>query len=311
MSWHDYSNLTIPIKKDTNIKAKYSITSDILSYQLCSRQYGFFAVRGYQPAHVVQFWFGTVLHQVLDKLHLHYQGLLDEKTKFQIPTDQDVITYFNDVDDSLKARGIKAVNPNLKKTAINVLTLFNKIEGPKLYPHVVDTECDLQSDQGNFILHGVVDLLKEVSSAKYSKEFDKVEIWDYKGTKFPDLDTKYGEAKLNRYRYQMLVYAELYKLKNGRYPLKGILYFMNELQGRKVPDETPPEATYVIEFRDKHNRESIDTALGDFAETVSEIECKKEYDTWNPPKEMSDKETCDICDLRWNCSAVKYPMRYP
>lgn len=311
MTWHDYSNLKIPVKKETNMKAKYSITSDILSYQLCSRQYGFFAVRGYQPAHVVQFWFGTVLHQVLDKLHLHYQGLLDESTKNQLPTNEDVITYFNAVEDSLKARGIKAVNQSLRNTAVNVLTIFNQVEGPKLYPQVLDTECDLQSDRGDFILHGVVDLLKEVSSSKYSKEYDKVEIWDYKGTKFPDLDTKYGEAKLNRYKYQMLVYAELYKLKNGRYPLKGVLYFMNELQGHKNLDETPTEATYVIEFRDRHNRESIDAALDTFAETVSQIECKSEYDTWDAPKEMPDKETCDICDLRWNCSAVKYPMRYP
>jgi putative RecB family exonuclease len=311
MAWHDYSSLKIPIKKETNIKAKYSITSDILSYQLCSRQYGFFAVRGYQPAHVVQFWFGTVIHQVLDKLHLHYQGLLDENTKHQVPTDQDVVNYFNAVDDSLKARGIKAVNQSLRDTAINVLTLFNQVEGPKLYPQVLDTECDLQSDRGDFILHGVVDLLKEVSSAKYSKEYDKVEIWDYKGTKFPDLDSKYGEAKLNRYKYQMLVYAELYKLKNGRYPLKGVLYFMNELQGSEIPDETPPEATYVIEFRDKHNRESIDAALDSFAETVSEIECKREHDTWDAPKERPDNETCDICDLRWNCPVVKYRMRYP
>ncbi len=313
MSWRDYDCLNIPLKSSVQMKNKYSITSDILSFQLCRRQYGFFGVRGYQPAHVVQYWYGTILHQVLDKLHMHYQGLLDESTVERIPTDEEVEIYFNAVDDSLRARGIRAINSSLRKTAINVLKIFNALEGPKLYPNVIDTECDLQSDQGNYILHGVVDLLKEISMAKYTKDYDKVEIWDYKGTKFPDLSIKYGQEKLDRYVFQMLVYAELYKLKNGKYPLKGKLYFMNELFGNSNANETPPEAVYVVEFRDRDINEKINSALNLFSNTVTEIESNLKYDRWDPPEQQPDKETCDICDLRWNCSALtkKYPMRYP
>ncbi len=313
MSWRDYNCLKVSYKPVLNKKNKYSITGDILSFQLCRRQYGFFAVRGYQPAHVVQFWYGTIVHRVLDRLHLHYKGLLDENTKNQIPTNEDVKSYFNDIEDSLRARGIRAINQSLRDTALNVIQIFNRIEGPKLYPNVIDTECELQSDQGNYVLHGVVDLLNEVSLAKSTSNYDKVEIWDYKGTNFPDINTKYGKEKLNRYIFQMLVYAELYKLKNGKYPLKGKLYFMNELYGKDEIKETPPEAIYIVEFRDQIISDKIDSALDNFSNTVAEIESRLEYDEWDAPNEKPDSETCDICDLRWNCKAVpnKYPLRYP
>lgn len=315
MSWRDYDILKgkIEEKSEPLTKNKYGITSDILSFQLCRRQYGFFAVRGYQPAHVVQYWYGMVVHQVLDKLHLHYQGLLDESTKEEIPTREDVEMYFNYVDESLRARGIRAINNNLRQTALSVIKIFNDLEGPKLYPNVIDTECDLQSDQGNFILHGVVDLLKENSSAKGTNYYDKVEVWDYKGSQFPDKNNKYGKDKLNRYIFQMLVYAYLYKLKNGKYPLKGKLYFMNELFGKEGIKKTPAEAIYEINFDETDIAHKIEQALGNFSDTVAEIESHAEYDNWEAPEEKPDSETCDICDLRWNCAAVgnRYPMRHP
>lgn len=316
MSWTDYKILgTVPTEKDLNRKLKYSITSDILSYQLCRRQYGFFAVRGYQPAHIVQYWFGTVIHQVLDKLHLHYSGLIDPKTKNHLPTDENVETYFNSVEESLRARGISAINIHVRNTAIDVLKTFNRIEGPKLYPNVKDTECELQSDQGDYILHGIVDVLKDVSADKPIKGYDNVEIWDYKGSKFPDITTEAGLIYLNRYKFQMLVYAELYKLKYGKYPLKGKLYFMDELKDSSHLTETPSEAIYVIEFRDMRNLEDITDAMTQFSSVVDEIEHCREYDQWAPPEktEKPPQDTCDICDLRWDCDAVhgKYPMRYP
>lgn len=315
MSWRDYSILKGEIKETSeNLdKEKYGITSDILSFQLCKRQYGFFAVRGYQPAHVVQYWYGMVVHQVLDKLHLHYQGLLDISTKGQIPSNENVETFFSYVDESLRARGIRAINHHLRDTALSVIKIFNELEGPNLYPNVIDTECDLQSDQGDFVLHGVVDLLKENSSAKNLKGFDKVEIWDYKGTQFPNTSNKYGEERLNRYIFQMFVYAYLYKLKNGKYPLKAKLYFMNELFGKAGIEETPNNAIYEINFKEVDVSDNIEAALGNFSDTVKEIEKNKEYDKWEAPEEKPDRETCDICDLRWNCASVgkRYPMRYP
>lgn len=147
MTWRHYQELNISLREPQDIKEKYSVTADILSFQLCRRQYGFFAVRRYQPAHVVQIWYGTIIHQVLDKLHMHYKGLLDPQMEGQIPIDSDVEIYFTEIENSLRARGIRTINSEVRNTALKVLKIFNRVEGPTLYPNVIDTECKLQSDQ--------------------------------------------------------------------------------------------------------------------------------------------------------------------
>lgn len=314
MVWSSYLKLgNIPLESDAEIKDTYSVTSDILSFQLCSRQYGFFAIRKYQPAHVVQIWFGMIIHQVLDKLHLHYSGLINKDTKSKIPTCGDVEFYFNEVDESLRAHGIRAINDNIRDVALKVLNIFNQLEGPNLYPNVKDSECSLQADQGDYVIHGVVDVLKDITIGNEIPNYDSVEIWDYKGSRFPDINTEEGIRKLMRYKLQMLVYAKLYKMKYGKYPLKGVLYFMNELNIVPIPDLRPTQAIYEIDFRDPLNKDQIELAMESFSETVRKIEQCKLSDSWIAPEEVPDNETCDICDLRWSCEAVKgkYPMRYP
>lgn len=315
MAWRKYQNLTIPIVPNVGIRETYSVTSDILSFQLCKRQYGFFAIRKYQPAHVVQIWFGTILHQVLDKLHLHYLGLLDPNTINQVPSDNDVVLYFNQVEDSLRARGIRAINPELRNTALKVLRIFNRLEGSNLYPNVIDTECSFQTDQGNYILKGVVDVLRDISTTGNIPNYDSVEIWDYKGSKFPDISRLDGRRKLERYTFQMLTYAELYRLKKGNYPVKGILYFMNELNSTPEPTTRPANAVFEIDFREPSNILLITQAMNSFSQVVNDIEQCKTNDRWDPldPLQRPDRETCDICDLRWNCPTVtgNYPMRHP
>ncbi len=314
LAWQLYKKLKIENKINAELKDKYSITGDILSFQLCPRQYGFFNIRGYQPAHVVQMWFGTILHQVLDKLHLHYKGLIDPRLKGSIPSDVELELYFNQVESSLKAKGMKAINKDIRVLALKVLKIFNHLEGPSLYPNVLDTECKLQTDKGDYILHGVVDVLKDVSFfGKKLKNYDPVEIWDYKGSRYPDISTREGKRKLLDYEFQMLVYAELYKQKKGNYPLKGKIYFMNELDLDPEPTKTPTQAISEIDFRSITYLEKINQANEVFDQIVKKIvECKQK-DSWDPPKEIPDKDTCTICDLRWNCAIVngQYSMRFP
>ncbi|ADC69069.1 conserved hypothetical protein [Methanocaldococcus sp. FS406-22] len=314
--WRSYKGIKISEKPVQKLKEKYSATADIVSFQICPRQYGFFKIRKYQPAHIVQIWYGTVIHQVLDKLHMHYKGLLDPSTEGSIPTDQDVERYFLEVENSLLAsKGIRAITENVRNSALKVLQRFNRLEGPTLYPLVEDTECEFQSDRGSYILSGRVDVLRDISTmGKVPKGYDAKEIWDYKGTHYPDTSTKSGREKLKRYRFQMLVYAELYKEKYGLYPLKGVIYFMNELlDASSEPTVRPPQAVYEIDFRDPRNLDDIEEAMELFDKTVEEIEDKKRKDVWEPPKIPPDKETCDICDLRWSCPLMKskYRMRYP
>jgi len=302
MTWQRFKKLKVLPKAPPLVKRRYSVTTDIVSFQLCPRQYGHFAVRGYVSANALQEFFGTIVHQVLDRAHAHFKGLLDPSTKGKLPNDQDIDRYFEDVQRALKARGIRAFVRE-SDLARELVKRFNRIEGPTLYPRVKDTEHRIQDDQGSYILHGVVDVL--VNPAVKNPTPGQMEIWDYKASRFPGADLQ----RRQRFEFQMLVYAELYRARNGVYPAKAVLYFLNELAGTPVPTSRPANALYEVTLDPKR----IKQALQDFATTVKEIERCHDSDKWSPPppKQTPGKETCDLCDIRWSCPSVKYDMRYP
>ncbi len=308
-SWENYNNLTVTTTMVNEIKRKYSVTADVLSYRRCPRLYASLAVRGFSPAQPSQRYVGSIIHQVLDRAHLHYAGKIDPQTKGKIPSEEDIESYFEKVENALRAHGIRPFSPNLSDYVLGVLKKFNEIEGNELYPRVIDTEHRLQSDRGNYILHGVVDVL--VSGHENPTSQESVEIWDYKGTKRPKQSTKFGNRILEDYTFQMQVYASLYNSRNGHYPVKGVIYFLGELSEENI-NSRPPEAVLEVPV----DPPEMNKALSSFDRTVQDIETSREKDEWNPPEgghETAGKETCDACDLRFSCpkERERYPPRYP
>lgn len=293
-------------------RRRYSVTADIVSFRRCSSQYGFEAVHGYQPSRTSQIFYGTVIHQVLDRAHAHYHGLIDPSTMGSLPTDEDVKEYFEDVRQSLRAHGVRGARPQVEEQALHVIQLFNKLEGPTLYPRVVDSEHRMQADETAYVLHGTVDLLLAPDDTR--RDPSALEIWDYKGLRRPHP----GDAKLQDYLFQMMVYADLYRRRHGVYPSRGRLYFLNELivQGRAI-DISREEALLTVEL----SPQDVQEALEEFRHTVEEVESCREQDRWPEPQvgHGPGEETCTICDRRWSCSTVRndpylarrIPLRYP
>ena len=308
MVWQKFQNLRVPTSWSAPLKRRYSVTGDILSFQRCSRQYGHFAVRGYEPAHTVQIYYGMLIHQVLDRAHAHYKGLIDKKTEGKIPTDQDIAKYFDEVDTTLRARGISSVrafsHAAERDAALKRLKLFNQIEGPELYPRVQDTEHRLQSDRDDYLLHGTVDVLADAPNMLPGMA---TEIWDYKGGHPPPQH----HEDFHRYKFQMLVYAELFRERNGYYPERVVLYFLAALDAVKDSPRRPDDALIEVPL----NLQQIQVALDIFNKTVADIENCRLRNDWPAPKQgfEPDENTCDICDIRWNCPAQKgkYPLRCP
>ncbi|OLD63967.1 MAG: hypothetical protein AUF65_00735 [Chloroflexi bacterium 13_1_20CM_50_12] len=331
-----FSGLSILLQSNKPLKRRYSVTADIVAFRRCARQYGAFRVHRYAPAYQTQLYFGTILHQVLDRCHSHYHGTIEPSTKGSIPDNGKILSddaiddyfssvanaqksgqaiplppsaivrYFLEVEDGLKSRGIRAVTPDLRIKAVRLLQYFNALEGPTLYPRVRDTEYRLQSDQTTHILQGVVDLLVDTPNSSGEPAF--CEIWDYKGTSRVGL----AAADLQTYEFQMRVYAHLYELKHGVLPQSVILYFMNELDGPSCPTTRPVNAILQVSL----NPADIAIAMQEFTKTVSEIEDARRTDLWHPaiPGTISDAD-CTICDLRWDCPTPNggkgVPLRYP
>lgn len=301
MPWENFQNLRIQGVDEERLKRRYSVTSDILSFQRCPRQYGFFAARKYVPAKTAQLYFGTIIHQVLDRAHAHFKGLEDIRTRGQIPTDEDIERYFNEVHEALWIHNIRPFRRDGldRDAALRRIQIFNRREGPSLYPRVRDTEHRLQNDQGEFILHGTVDVLAD--DPRWTPG-QRAEIWDYKGGDCPRSNTQ----DFTRFEFQMLVYGELYRLRNGVYPTRGVLYFLGELDN---PNPNP-----MIEII--MNPQRITEAMHNFTETVDRIERCKAENNWLAPTHENlpqDTKTCDACDLRWDCSSTRgiYHIRYP
>lgn len=296
--WQNFRSLAVPFNAPAQQRRRYSVTADILAYQQCSIQYGAFAIRRYEPALVVQLFYGTVIHQVLDRAHAHYRGEMGVPPG-SLPTNTDIDNYFTQVENALIARRIRAVQ-SVRDQAKEVLQRFNALEGPLLYPRIIDTECRLQADQGQYILHGNVDVLVATNVGSQSA----VEIWDYKGASRPSV----GEPDYERYVFQMQVYADLYRQKTGNVPSKAVLYFLNELTGNPAPTTRPVNALLEVDL----DPAAVQRALGSFSQTVGLIEACRAARTWPDPQTAPPEKTCSACDLRWNCgAAVRFGRRYP
>jgi hypothetical protein len=304
-------NLVTP-EVTTPSRPRYSLTSDIIGFRKCRRQYGYFGNDGFVAAQAVQIFFGQVIHQVLDRCHRHYSGLFGHP-RGTMPTDADIDAYFSEVEQALRAHGIRPASPIVAAQARQVLSTFNTVEGPSLYPRVIDTEYRLESERSNYVLRGVVDVL----AADHAGD---AEIWDYKGTDMPPLSS----ASLRDYEWQMSVYAELYKVKAGKYPARAVLYFLNELKtkpGDPPITNRPMRAVHVVDFmRDGVESDGTPTlvkqGLDAFDITASDISVCKAVQHWDPPApgDLPDAKTCDVCDIRWSCRAHpggKYRPRTP
>jgi putative RecB family exonuclease len=298
--WQSFKDVKVERQNSSNIKRRYSVTADILSFRRCPRQYGYNVRKNFVPARPLQEFVGTVVHQVLDRAHNHYSGKIDESLRNTVPSDDEIEKYFMEVEESLKSSGVRAVSGRIRDDYLEIVKRFNRIEGPRLYPRVKDTEHRLEKDEGKYVIHGVVDVLvgEEVGNGN-----NQVEIWDYKGTKRPENNSS-GNKILQDYLFQMQVYMYLYKEKNGSYPSKGVIYFLGELGGQVVPTSRPSNAIFEVDF----NPSQLSSAIHQFKLTADEIESSIDAENWKPPSggsKVASRATCDICDIRWTCREEK------
>ena len=308
MTWDDFEGLTVPSQIEAPTRKRYSVTADVLSYRLCRRQYCFNAHRGYIPSQPTQQFVGTIIHQVLDRAHSHFMGKVDESTKGSFPTDKDIEGYFIEVENALLAHGIRAISPQTRNHTLGLIQSFNTIEGPVLYPRIVDTEHRLQAERRDYVLNGVVDVL---ASSDAPQDLGGMEIWDYKGTRKPKSNTPSGATRLRDYMFQMQVYSELYNQRNGKYPKRAVIYFIGELANLDGQGTRPKNALMQADLEP----EKIQEALREFDLTVTSIQDSMTRNDWTPPGDGAGKETCDLCDVRWSCTTMgaqyRANPRYP
>lgn len=310
--WENFEGLHVPYQPPTVARPRFSLTSDILSYRKCPRQYRFFGNDGFVPARSTQAFYGTIIHQVLDRCHRLYRGLVPGRPFGTLASDEDIATYFLEVRNALQSHGVRAASDDVADQAEEVIKNFNAIEGPTLYPRVHDTEFRLESDRRDYVLRGVVDVIaraEDVERIDQPLDPGTMEIWDYKGSK----RLGRGTADWKNYEWQMLVYAELYRLRTDAFPARAVVYFMNELEGVNRAKGRPQFATLDVTITEERVRE----ALTRFDADARAIMQHRRDGNWPTPLEPPDTKTCNACDVRYSCPTVNlpgppvYPIRNP
>ena len=62
-------------------------------------------------------FFGTVIHETLDRAHAHYRGEIEGVPKGSVPADKDVAEYFAIAERSLLGRGIRPLSKESRNKA--------------------------------------------------------------------------------------------------------------------------------------------------------------------------------------------------
>jgi len=268
------------------LKEHYTITGDVISYSLCPRQYALYRVFGFSPSNPSQEWYGSVAHRILKRLHgiyTRYGRLVEDR--------EELYRLFLEVERSMEAEGVRASSEKVREVLVEVLYAFCRLFGKEFFESLVEAELRLVKELEHFILYGIVDAVKS--------QGESYEIWDYKAMRVPDPKEPEGRLKLERYSQQLFVYGYLFKERNGFYPKRAVLLFLNELL--YSPKE---KCLMVVDFSKKELQERAESFIEEFKRVVYEMEKSKESNQWALPQEP-DPNTCRQCDFRWDCEKFK------
>jgi DNA helicase-2/ATP-dependent DNA helicase PcrA len=168
------------------------------------------------------------------------------------------------------------LDPNSKIAALNQVKRYVE-RNQGAFSKIVAAEYDVSIPTENFILHGVIDLLRG--------EGDTVEIIDFKTDKKPDVNDSEDMARVANYRRQLEAYSHIVEEKFGKRVSKMHLYYT------RTEDASP----YVSWDFDS---ERVKNTLVKFGETVARIESHQ----FSNDKVVKCQRLCDGCDMRFYCN---------
>ena len=213
--------------------------------------------------------FGSLVHQTIEDVH---KAFLRGETFDETHIDN----WFN-LNYALLSLAMKAyLDPNRKIAALNQVKRYVE-RNQGAFSKIVAAEYDVSIPTENFILHGVIDLLRG--------EGDTVEIIDFKTDKKPDVNDSEDMARVANYRRQLEAYSHIVEEKFGKRVSKMHLYYT------RTEDASP----YISWDFDS---ERVKNTLVKFGETVARIEGHQ----FSNEKVVKCQRLCDGCDMRFYCN---------
>lgn len=247
------------------LKKIFSLTSQVNVYETCPRQYKFFREYEFVPSRSAQMLFGTLVHETLEDINR--EVINGNKLKI---TEERIQKFFSFNYKMLLKLGFSPINQAQRENALNQCINYF-VENFDDLEDVIDAELRITLERPNFILNGVIDVLRK-SNGKY-------EIWDFKTQN----KTK-NEIVLKKMRTQLNTYAYLLSQKKDAEIEKLVIYWTSQKNKEDA----------ITEF--KYDRSLISSHINKFDKVVNKI-LEKDFQILDIP----DKKTCNECDLKKYC----------
>ena len=262
-------NLHLAKVKPPSIKNAYAFTSDILLYENCPLQYMAYRYLGFAAHRQAATMFGSLVHQTIEDVHKAF--LRGEEF------DEGRIDGWFNLNYASLSLAMKAyLDPNRKDAALTQVKRY-VARNRAAFSNIVAAEYDVSIPTEDFILHGVIDLLRG--------EGETVEIVDFKTDRKPDVNNSEDMARVANYRRQLDVYSHIVEEKVGKPVSKMHLYYTR----------TEGESPYVSwDF----GPERVEGTLKKFGETVKNIESHR----FSNKGVVKCERLCDGCDMRFYCN---------
>ena len=262
-------NLHLAKVKPPSIKNAYAFTSDILLYENCPLQYMAYRYLGFAAHRQAATMFGSLVHQTIEDVHKAFlRGEDFDEARID--------GWFNLNYASLSLAMKAYLDPNRKAVALEQVKRY-VLRNRDAFANILVSEYDVSIPTENFILHGVIDLLRG--------EGGSVEIVDFKTDRKPDVNNAEDMERVSNYRRQLEVYSHIVEEKFGKKVSKMHLYYT------KVEGESP----YVTWDYDSQR---VEGTLNKIEETVQDIE---NHHFSNDGVEKCTR-LCDGCDMRFYCN---------
>lgn len=246
-------------------KKTLSLTSHINIYETCPRQYLFYKEYEFTPSRSGQLLFGTLVHQTIEDLH---RKILDGESV----DEKIIIDDFENNYKGLIANGYRPLGIQPKQGALcHCLNYFQN--NKDLLKRVIETEIDVSYEKDDYIIHGKVDLL-------LGKD-DKLEVLDFKSQPRPVKN----DAILEKYRYQLHVYAHILKERYQKNPERLYIYWTAE--------ENRKDALMEIDYDEK-----LVEAAGKHFDSVAKCIINKDFEIKTKPDKT---KVCKECDFKHFC----------
>jgi DNA helicase-2/ATP-dependent DNA helicase PcrA len=246
-------------------KPEFSISSHIHAYDVCPRQYMYYGEYGFTGARSAGETFGTLVHNTIEDIHLHYlkkKGKIDEKV---------ITAYFERNSHALTRGGVHPLAKIFHDMAFNqVLRYFEN--NKNTFDKLIKTEEPILVQRPDYVMSGIIDLIRGTSG--------ELELLDFKAQKKEDLT----DRRMQFYKFQLSIYARMIERKRGERPQRTYIYLTAEPD---INQALTPIPIHEVEA------EEAETSFDQLAHKI----LRKDFQvTHEPPRDV-----CRNCDFRYRC----------